>query len=128
MSEGAKRLLKFATVAGMAMVHTAASADQVRFTGQTRADGVLAKDILQNVLRYAFATDKCSSLTEVEASTLSGYQPADTRYRVGKGTIIYERWTATLCGKKVKFLVSYWPVESGGSDFALGVPYPADAP
>lgn len=116
-------------LAGLIMgVAAPALADQVHFTGQTRANGVLIKDILQNILRYSSVAEKCSSLTDVEATVLSGYQPADTRYRVGQGVIIYERWTATLCGKKVNFLISFWPVSGGGSDFALGIPYPSDAP
>lgn len=106
-----------------------ALADQVRFTGNTTADVTLIKDALHNILLYGNATDHCATLESVEAKILSpSYKPADaaTRPEAGKGT--YESWTATLCGKPIKFLITFWPASDGGTMFAVTVPYPADAP
>jgi hypothetical protein len=106
-----------------------ANAEQVRFTGSTTADVTLIKDALHNILLYGVARDECSSLESVEAKILSpSYKPADaaTRPEAGKGT--YESWTATLCGKPTKVLMTFWPADDGGTMLAITVPYPADAP
>jgi hypothetical protein len=106
-----------------------ARADRVRFTGNTTADVTLIKDALHNIVLYRVAKDQCSSLESVEAKILSpSYKPADaaTRPEAGKGT--YESWTATLCGKPTKVLMTFWPADDGGTMFAITAPYPADAP
>ena len=106
-----------------------ARADEVRFTGNTTADVTLIKDALHNILLYGNAADQCSNLESVEAKILSpSYKPSDaaTRPEAGKGR--YESWTATLCGKPTKFLMTFWPANDGGTMFAITVPYPADAP
>ncbi len=105
-----------------------AHADQVRFTGQTTADGLLIRDALQNILRFAYATRQCTTLTAVEANVLDAYEPQDPMYRVGSGQITYESWSATLCGETIKFLISFWPSVEGGTMFGIGYPYPPDAP
>ncbi len=104
-------------------------ADPVRFTGRTTADARLAKDTLQNILLFSSASMKCDSLSHVEARVIQpGYVPADPKYRVGTGKVVHESWTATLCGKRVKFLISFWGAADGGTDFGIGYPYPPDAP
>jgi hypothetical protein len=104
-------------------------ADQVHFNGQTTANDLLIKDTLENILLFARATEKCSSLEAVDAVILpTNYAPSDPHYRAGKGTVTYESWNATLCGKHIKFLISFWPSSEGGTMFAVGYPYPRDAP
>ena len=105
-----------------------AKAAQVRFTGDTTANVTLIQDALRNVMLFG-SSQGCSSLELVEARVLSpGYVPKDaaTRPEAGKGT--YEAWTATLCGKPTKFLITFWPAAEGGMMFAVTYPYPADAP
>lgn len=104
-------------------------ADQVHFTGATTADVTLIKDALHQILLYSNATEHCPTLEGVEAKILSPtYKPVDAAKRpeAGKGT--YESWTATLCGKPVKFLITFWPASDGGTMFAVTHPYPPDAP
>ena len=106
-----------------------AHADQVRFTGQTTADDLLVRDTVQYILKFGYAAWNCPTLEAVEAVILpSSYKPtgAATRPEAGRGT--YESWNATLCGKKVRFLVTFWPANQGGMMFTIGHPYPEDAP
>jgi hypothetical protein len=105
-----------------------AYADQIRFTGQTTADETLIQDALRNVMLIA-AAEHCTSLEGVQAKILSpGYKPAATASRPEGENATYEAWTATLCGKPTKFLITFWPAEDGGTMLAVGYPYPKGAP
>lgn len=105
-----------------------AAAEQVRFTGNTTADATLIRDALQNILRHAYGTQGCASLTAVEAAVLPGYVPADDRYRVQQSDVRYERWDAVLCERPVSYLVGFWPSPEGGTMFQVSHPLPADVP
>ena len=123
--------MKFSYVLGAFGIFAAQSAlaDQVHFTGNTTADVTLIKDALQNILVYSKVAENCPTLDGVEAQILSpAYKPVDaaTRPEAGNGT--YESWTATLCGKSVKFLITFWPASEGGTMLAVTYPYPIDAP
>lgn len=119
----------FCAVFAVVFITTPASADQVHFTGETTADASLIKDTLQNIMRYAYAAQGCSAFGAVEASVLpASYKPKDSSTRPEKGKGTYESWTATLCGKPTKLLITFWPADDGGTMFAVGFPYPADAP
>jgi hypothetical protein len=107
---------------------TSAMAEQLRFTGQTTANLVLIKDTLRQIQLVGQAQNNCGVVSAVEASILpKGFQPSKA-YRVGDGSIIYETWSTTMCGKEIKFLISLWPAPNGGMMFAVGYPYPPDAP
>ena len=104
-------------------------AEQLRFTGHTTASVVLIKDTLRHIQLVGQGQKNCGRISSVEASVLpDDYLPSDTAYRVGVGRVIYERWSADLCGEAVRFLISFWPSADGGALFAVGYPYPADAP
>ena len=122
------RLLISAAVAAI-FAAAPARADQVRFTGNTTADTTLIRDALQNILRFGYATQNCSSLEAVEATLLpTSYKPKDAATRPEQGNGTYESWIATLCGKPEKFLLTFWPAEQGGTMLAITHPYPEDAP
>ena len=123
--------MKYAFLAMMLFAAASpAAADQVRFTGRTSAtDPILIRDALQNILRYAHATQQCTTLSSVEASVLpADYRPADPRYRVADGPVTYERWDAVLCGRSTPFLVGFWPAPEGGTMFQVSHPIPDDLP
>ena len=106
-----------------------ARADQVHFTGTTTASETLIRDTLQTILRTAYLRTRCAALSSVDAAILSpGYRPKDSRYRVGEGKRTYERWSVVLCGKTIKYLITFWPAADGGTMFSIGDPYPPDAP
>jgi hypothetical protein len=106
-----------------------ATADQVRFTGNTTADTTLIRDALQNILLVGQAQLKCTSLEAVEATILSPkYRPPEAYAQPDKRKSTYESWNATLCGRPTKFLITFWPADDGGTMFAVGYPYPRDAP
>ena len=106
-----------------------ARADQVHFTGETTASAVLIKDTLQTIAQYGYSLRRCPAPSAVEAKILpTSYVPRNPQYRLGTGTVVREMWNVTLCGEKIRFLVTFWPDGSGGSMFGIGYPYPDDAP
>lgn len=105
-----------------------AMAEQLQFTGQTTANIMLIKDTLRNIQLVGQGQRNCGVISAVDARVLpESYLPPGP-YRVGKGQVVYETWSTTLCGDVVKFLISFWPAPEGGTQFAVGYPYPADAP
>jgi hypothetical protein len=105
-----------------------AMAEQLRFTGQTTANLQLIKDTLRQIQLIGQSQNGCGVISAVEATVHpKDFQPAKA-YRVGKGQVIYETWSTAMCGSEVKFLISFWPAPEGGMMFAVGYPYPADAP
>jgi hypothetical protein len=105
-----------------------ARADQVHFTGSTTVDAVVIRDALQNILRIAAANEQCNVLSAVEASVLpAGYRPPPA-YAAAGAEARYERWDASLCGRVVPFLLSFWSPPEGGTMFQIGYPYPAEVP
>lgn len=105
-----------------------ARADQVRFTGRSSVDDVVIRDALQTLLRVA--TERgCNRLEAVEASMLpAAYRPADSGDHGERPGLRYERWTVTLCGLAMPFLLGFWHAPEGGTMFQIILPYPADAP
>jgi hypothetical protein len=111
-----------------AMVAAPARADQVRFTGTTSVDAVVIRDTLQNILRVAAARG-CNQLSAVEARMLpAAYRPPGANEQGPRPGLRYERWTATLCGAPMPFLVGFWPASDGGTMFQIVLPYPVGAP
>lgn len=105
-----------------------AMAEQLRFTGQTTANVMLIKETLRNIQLVGQGQRNCGVISAVDARVLpESYLPTGA-YRVGKGKVVYETWSTTMCGDVVKFLISFWPAPDGGTLFAVGYPYPADAP
>jgi hypothetical protein len=102
---------------------------QFHFTGETTASPVLIHDAMQNVAMYGRAALRCTDITAVESRVLpASYVPGNPQYRIGTGTVVREAWNVTLCGKQVRFLLTFWPDGSGGTMFGIGYPYPDDAP
>jgi len=117
-----------ATFVTSAICATSAIAEQLRFTGQTTANVVLIKDTLRQIQLVGQAQNNCGVISAVEANILpKNFQPSKA-YRVGAGSVTYETWSAMMCGNEIKFLISFWPSPDGGMMFAVGYPYPSDAP
>lgn len=113
---------------GLLIIATAlssAKADQVHFVGQTTADPTLMRDALRNVLLIAQARLNCSTLEVVKSEIMpSLFTPPGGRGPEGSAKTTYERWTATLCGKDVPFLLGFWAASDGGTMFRVQYPFP----
>jgi hypothetical protein len=105
-----------------------ASADQVRFTGQTTADQTLVVDALNTVARLGPSRFSCPTVEAVKVQILpKSFTPGGKDNPEGSNPTTYERWDATFCGKDVPLLVAFWPSTEGGMMFRIGLPFPAPA-
>ena len=119
-------LLKLSALLVACGMAAPASADQIRFTGETSVDAVVIRDALQNVLRVAAVSEHCNAMSAVESSLLPhDYRPPQA-YDAAPAGARYERWNVTLCGRVVPFLLGFWTPPEGGTMFQVGYPYPAD--
>lgn len=106
-----------------------ANAEQLSFTGRTTADIILIKDALRHIQLIGQGERNCGTISAVEATVLpESYSPRKPFPPVAANRVIYESWSANLCGDVVKFLISFWSSDDGGTMFAVTHPYPADAP
>lgn len=104
-----------------------AVAEQVRFTGQTRADAPLIKDAMRHVQLIASGKWDCASIQAVASSLFpDGYRPPGGPHPEGNAKTVYEDWEITLCGKKERFLVAIWSA-SPEPGYMFRVAYPAPA-
>ena len=105
---------------------TTGHCDQLRFTGNTRADVTLIKDALRNVQLIAQGKFKCQSIEAVEAEVLPlDYKPPGGPYPEGEAKSQYESWLVTMCGRKEKFLLATWQTPpSPGVMFRVEYPFP----
>ena len=118
----------FAIAAALSVCATTAMAEELRFTGQTTANLELIKDTLRQIQLIGQARNDCGVISAVEAAVHSeDFLPSEP-YRVGEGQVTYEPWSTIMCGSEVKFLISFWAAPEDGTMFAVGYPYPADAP
>lgn len=117
----------FAIAATLTFCATPAMAEQLRFTGQTTANLDLIKDTLRQIQLIGQARNDCGVISAVEAAVHPEDFLPNEAYRVGEGQVTYETWSTTMCDSKVKFLISFWAAPEGGTMFAVGYPYPADA-
>jgi hypothetical protein len=110
------------------LVSTSGHCDQLRFTGNTRADITLIKDALRNVQLFAQAKFNCQSIEAVEAEVLPlGYTPPGGPHPEGEAKSQYESWLVTMCGRKKKFLLATWQSPpTPGVMFRVGYPFPSE--
>lgn len=100
----------------------------VLVTGQSTADAVLQRDIVQTINYYGVAFD-CPAPSSIRASVLNAAMiPSDADYRAPSLRASYEQWNAIFCGKNHRFLVRFWPDPKGGSFLVVTYPYPPGAP
>lgn len=103
-----------------------ALADPVHFTGETTADTTLITDALRVLQRLAQDRLQCATLGAVRSEILPPrYVPPGGPGPEGAARTVYERWTASLCGKEVPFLLGFWPAAEGGTMFRVQYPFPA---
>jgi hypothetical protein len=110
----------------LALAPLAVKAEQLRFTGQTRADVPLIKNVLRNVQLIAKARMSCEVIESVEALVLpDDFSPEGTGPE-GDAKAQYERWLVSLCGHKESFLVATWhQTNTPGVMFRVGFPFPS---
>jgi hypothetical protein len=89
--------------------------------GTTTVDNTLARDVMRQVMLIADAQLNCADVQLIEPKILPPYKPSRVEAE-GSAKTTYQRWTITLCGKKVRFLVALWPSPAGGT--MLRVQYP----
>ncbi len=117
--------MRFAALIGLItipLLANAANAGPVWMEGNTTANTRLSEEVMKAVMLYADALWSCSSAELIQPEFLQSYKP----YRVGpegSAKTIYERWTVTLCGKKRRFLVAFWPSSVGGTMFRVQYPF-----
>ena len=69
----------------------------------------------------------CSPVQLVESEILPpSYSPPAASRVQASSKAHYERWTATFCGMKVPFLISFWPASDGGTMFSVTHPFPSE--
>jgi hypothetical protein len=107
------------------LLGTASSAAEVRFTGNTTATRQLIGDALHQLVTIAEAKLTCTDLEAVVAEVMPrDFKPPGASTVAPDKAVTYERWTATLCGQQVAFLVTFWSAPAGGTMFAIGYPFP----
>ncbi|WP_309602002.1 hypothetical protein, partial [Sphingomonas sp.] len=98
----------------------------VRVTGNTGADDLLTKDIVQTITYFGDTFD-CPAPSEIRTSQLNASMvPSGLRKAALRAA--YEEWDADFCGKTERFFITYWPDPAGGSFLSVTYPYPATAP
>jgi len=122
---GMRFLSPFATAILVTTLSWSAGADQVRFTGDTTADDALVHDTMQQLLLVVNGRVRYSLVQLVESEILPPpYSPPAASRVQSSAKAHYERWTATFCGMKVPFLISFWPATDGGTMFSVTHPFP----
>jgi hypothetical protein len=121
-----KKLVVMLLATASILVPATGHCDQLRFTGNTRADITLIKDALRNVQLIAQAKFSCQSIEAVEAEVLpENYKPPGGPHPEGEAKTQYENWLVTLCGRKERFLLAIWRVPpAAGVMFRVGFPFP----
>lgn len=111
-----------------ALMGDVAAAETFRFSGTTTVDMTTARDALKQIQLVGLGKLNCGVISEVEAEVLpANYKPAETENYAAGSKEIYERWTVSLCGQRVPFLLGFWPAKQGGTMFHVRHPFPADA-
>ncbi len=96
----------------------------VTFSGAT----ALAIDAIPNafgtIAAIAAQEINCKQLTAVRAEVLADDAvPANDLAKDISKPVDYERWTATLCGKDVAFLVGVWPEDGKQDPYRMVYPF-----
>lgn len=122
----AKLPVALLALVALALPEPLPAAVPVRLTGNSAADEVLQKDILQTITYYGTAFN-CPAPSEVRANMLnSSMIPSSLRKPSLRAS--YEEWDAIFCGKTYRFFVTFWPDPQGGSFLGVTHPYPPGAP
>ena len=118
-----KRLLVLALLAAAGPLSAGVP---VRVTGNTGADDLLTKDIVQTIANFGDTFD-CPAPSEIRTSQLNASM-VPSGLRKPSLRAAYEEWDADFCGKTERFFIIYWPDPAGGSFLTVTYPYPAGAP
>ena len=103
-------------------------ADQLQFTGHTSTSDLLMRDALLAVWAVVKGRYHCATMDSVESEVMPPqYEPVGGK-PPGATTVVYERWTVALCGRKVPFLLAFWPSAVGGTTYEVVDPFPAAKP
>jgi len=96
----------------------------VTFSGDT----ALAVDAIPNafgaIANIGAQEINCGKLTAVHAEVLAANAvPANDLAKNAPAPTDYERWTATLCGQDVAFLLGVWPADGKQEPYRVAYPF-----
>ena len=112
--------LRFLLIAAVLATMVSANAEQVLFTGHTRANDTLIHDIMKYVALIGKARFQCDSPNAVETEILpDDFQAPADQPATGGANVRYERWQVTFCGRVEPFIIGYWPAPDGGMRFLV---------
>jgi hypothetical protein len=96
----------------------------IAFSGDTGLDVRRIPDAFAIITGIGAQQLKCSSLSAVRSEVLKpgDIPPNDLDKDIG-APADYERWTATLCGKQVAFLMGVWAADDKRPPFRIVYPF-----
>ena len=88
------------------------------FRGQTIADSLLKRNVLEVISVVVKAKLQCSIIGEVRTQKVGASDlPLPLPLPEGAGPATYERWTIIACSKTQPFIVTFYYGEDGGLKF-----------
>ena len=96
----------------------------VTFSGETALTVDVIPDAFRVIAGIGAEELSCRTLTSVKAEVLkAGDVPPNDLASAIAAPADYERWTATLCGQQVAFLIGVWPADRAQSPFRIVYPF-----
>jgi hypothetical protein len=96
----------------------------VTFSGQTALTVDVTPDAFWVIAGIGAQELSCKTLSAVKAEVLKGADvPPNDLATAMAAPSDYERWTATLCGQPVAFLLGVWPADGKQSPFRIVYPF-----
>lgn len=94
------------------------------FSGQTALGVDVIPDAFRVIAGIGAEELSCRKLSAVKAEVLiAGDVPPNDLATAPTPPSEYERWTATLCGQQVAFLLGVWPANTAPSPFRIVYPF-----
>ena len=112
--------LRFLLIAAVLATMVSANAEQVLFTGHTRANDTLIHDIMKYVALIGKARSQCDSPNAVETEICRTTSRPQLTSRQQAGQMFDTSVGRSLsCGRVEPFIIGYWPAPDGGMRFLV---------
>jgi hypothetical protein len=96
----------------------------VTFSGETALGVDVIPDAFRVIAGIGAEELSCRTLSAVKAEVLTAADvPPNDLAKAAAPPTDYERWTATLCGQQVAFLLGVWPAKTEPSPFRIVYPF-----
>lgn len=108
---------KFFIVAVAVLSLLSACATRIPVSGKTVAGDLLKADTTRDLVMRAKLEGNCDQISSIETQILSvslGGTPAARTYSGAN-----ERWVVNLCGKSIRYLVTFTPDGDGGTFYLI---------